>query len=203
MRVATGYCSSHVTISSRALLIPILGATFAACGTTAADATDIKLSSEKAPAPIADSARPVYRDVTIPAGTMLPLTLITSLGTDTSVVEDPVSARLTETLMLNGRPVVTEGARFDGTVTSVTESGRVTGYAVITFQFTTVRDGREHYELQVAGVAHQAESARSVDAVKTGAAVVVAPKKEEVRLGPGADVSSRMTAPLTVRVRIS
>ena len=34
-----------------------------------------------------------------------------------------------------------------------------------------------------------------------GTGVVLATKGEEIRLGPGADVTTRLTAPLTVRVR--
>jgi hypothetical protein len=36
-----------------------------------------------------------------------------------------------------------------------------------------------------------------------GTGVVLATKGQEMRLGPGADVSTRLTAPLTVRVRVS
>ncbi len=36
-----------------------------------------------------------------------------------------------------------------------------------------------------------------------GTGVVLATKGQEMRLGPGADVSTKLTAPLTVRVRIS
>ena len=36
-----------------------------------------------------------------------------------------------------------------------------------------------------------------------GTGVVLATKGQEMRLGPGADVSTKLTAPLTVRVRVS
>jgi hypothetical protein len=36
-----------------------------------------------------------------------------------------------------------------------------------------------------------------------GTGVVLATKGKEMRLGPGADVTSRLTAPLTMRVRVS
>ena len=36
-----------------------------------------------------------------------------------------------------------------------------------------------------------------------GTGVVLATKGQEIRLGPGADVTSQLTAPLTVRIRVS
>src|SRR5688572_1865628 len=74
------------------LLILTLGAalTAGACGTSASDATDTSLTAENGAAPaaaaaatptvakvakVATPARPVYRNVTLPAGTTLPLSL--------------------------------------------------------------------------------------------------------------------------------
>ena len=84
------------------LVLTVVGAALAtgACGTPSADATDTVLNSEnaaaRAAAPVvvktAAPARQVYRDVTIPTGTTLPLALTSSVASDTSVVEDAVSA---------------------------------------------------------------------------------------------------------------
>ena len=78
------------------LLILTLGAALAgsACGTTATDATDTPLPAGNRGAAGASTAqaRPAYREVTIPAGTTLPLALTSSVASDTSVVEDPVTA---------------------------------------------------------------------------------------------------------------
>jgi len=213
-----------------------------ACGTDSADATDTALSSESAAAgaaarpPLVNAAGParqVYRDVTIPTGTTLPLALTSSVASDTSVIEDAVSARLTHAITIDGREVVPAGARLDGVVTDVDGSGRVKGRAMIAFRFTSLQTGNEHYDVQAAPLTHVAPATKGEDATKigvgagagaviggiiggkdgaakgaaigggAGTGVVLATKGQEIRLAPGADVTSQLTAPLTVRIRVS
>ena len=227
------------------LLILTLGAAIAtaACGTTAADATDSPLASGNGPAAgtasqttVANTAAasgPVYRDMTIPAGTTLPLSLTSSVASDTSAVEDAVSAELTRAVTINGRDVLPAGAQLNGHVTEVDGSGRVKGRAMIAFRFTSLSMGNERYDVQSSPLSHLAPATKSEDATKigigagagaiiggivggkdgaakgaavgggAGTGVVLATKGQEMRLGPGADVSTKLTAPLTVRVRVS
>jgi len=227
------------------LLMLALGAAIAvgACGTTASDATDTSLSSgngaaagaaaQPAGAKTAAAARPVYREVTIPSGTTLPLALTSSIASDTSAVEDAVTAELTRAISIDGRDVLPAGARLAGNVIQVDDSGRVKGRAMIAFRFTSLRSGDEQYDVQSAPLSHRAPATKGEDAVKigvgagagaaiggllggkdgaakgaaigggAGTGVVLATKGQEVRLGPGADATTQLTAPLTVRVRVS
>jgi hypothetical protein len=232
-------------MNMKPLLILALGAALAtgACGTTAADATDAPLASGNGPAAgtaaqpaVANTAtapRPIYRDVTIPAGTMLPLSLTSSVASDTSAVEDAVSAELTRAITIDGRDVLPAGATLGGHVTEVDGSGRVKGRGMIGFRFTSLRSGGEEYDIQATPLSHMAPATKREDATKigigagagaiiggilggkdgaakgaavgggAGTGVVLATKGQEMRLGPGADVSTPLTAPLTVRVRVS
>ena len=235
------------------LLMLTLGAALAAsaCGTNAADATDVPLAGEAGAAvvPAAVSARPgparpaaaapvaargpVYRNVTIPAGTTLPLALTTSVASDTSAVEDAVGAELTRAITIDGREVLPLGARLAGNVTEVDASGRVKGRAMIAFRFTSVRAGDDQYDVQSVPLSLLAPATKGEDATKigigagagaviggllggkdgaakgaaigggAGTGVVLATKGQEVRLGAGSDVTTQLTAPLTVRVRTS
>lgn len=227
------------------LLILTLGAALgvAACGTTASDTTDTSPSSENGAAagaatqqPVARAAvpaRPVYRDVTIPTGTTLPLALTNSVASDTSAVEDAVTAELTRAITIDGREVLPAGARLAGNVTAVDASGRVKGRAMIAFRFTSLHVGDEQYDVHAAPLSHLAPATKGEDATKigigagagaviggllggkdgaakgavvgggAGTGVVLATAGKEVRLGPGADATTRLTAPLTVRVRVS
>ena len=234
------------------LLILTLGVALAAsaCGTNASDATDTPLNSENdavagepASARTAPSARPVatataprgpvYREVTIPSGTTLPLTLTSSVASDTSVVEDAVTADLTRAITIDGRDVLPAGVRLAGTVTDVDDSGRVKGRAMIAFRFTSLWTDGQQYDVQTAALSHVAPATKGEDATKigigagvgaaigglfggkdgaakgagigggAGTGVVLATKGKEMRLAPGADVTSQLTAPLTIRVRIS
>jgi hypothetical protein len=227
------------------LLVLAVGATMAtsACGTTAPNATDSPLTSENgvASGPAARPAlanaavapRPVYRDVTIPAGTMLPLSLTSSIASDASAVEDAVTAELTRAITIDGWDVLPAGATLGGHVTEVDGSGRVKGRAMIAFRFTSVTTGGEQYDVQASPLSQVAPATKGEDATKigigagagaiiggilgggdgaakgaavgggVGTGVVLATKGQEMRLGPGADVSTKLTAPLTVRVRVS
>jgi len=238
-------CVSRSTINIERLLILALAAAIATagCGTTASDATDSPLASGNGPAAgtaslpaVANTAAdpgPVYRDVTIPAGTMLPLSLTSSVASDTSTVEDAVSAELTRAITINGRDVLPAGAQLTGHVTEVDGSGRVKGRAMVAFRFTSLRTGGDQYDVQSSPLSHLAPATKGEDATKigigagagaviggliggkdgaakgaavgggAGTGVVLATKGQEMRLGPGTDVSTKLTAPLTVRIRVS
>jgi hypothetical protein len=175
---------------------------------------------------------PEYKEVTLPAGTSLRLDLASSVASDTSKVEDVVRAELRQAVMVDGQAVLPAGTELVGTVTDVARSGRVKGRARVAYRFSSLRHDSERYDISTAPIAHQAEPTKKKDAVKigigagAGAAIgailgggsgaakgaaiggaggtgaVLATRGEEVRRGPGANVTTRLTAPLTVRVKI-
>jgi len=220
----------------KTVLVLTLAASVAvgACGTTASDVPNTSLHPENG---TAGAARPatalLYRDVTIPDGTSLPLILTSSVASDTSAIEDAVSAELTRPIAVDGREVLPAGTRLAGVVTAADSSGRVKGRARVAFQFTSLSVGNTHYDVRTAQLSHVASATKSEDATKigigagagaviggilggkdgaakgaavgggAGTGVVLATKGKEVRLAPGADATTQLTAPLTVRVRRS
>ncbi len=86
---------------------------------------------------------PVYREVTIPAGTTLRLDLASSIASDTSKVEDAVRATVREAVVVDGQTVVPMGAALAGVVTDVADSGRVKGRARIAYRFNSMTVGDE------------------------------------------------------------
>ena len=213
-----------------------LAACAACAGTDSASSTTESTEAEaagggeaaKAPA----RAVPVYREVSIPAGTTLRLDLTSNIASDTSKVEDRVSATVREAVVVDGQTVVPMGASLAGVVTDVADSGRVKGRARIAYRFNSLTVGDEQYDVATAPTSHLAPATKSEDATKigigagAGAAIgailgggsgaakgaaiggaagtgaVLATKGEQVRLGPGANVTTRLTAPLTVRVKL-
>jgi hypothetical protein len=206
----------------------------AACGgsgstesTTADGAKPEAAAAEETKAPPV----PVYKEVTLPAGTTLRLDLKSSVASDTSKVEDAVRATLRQAVVINGETVLPAGTELAGTVTNVERAGRVKGRARIAYRFSSLRHDSERYDITTATIAHEAEATKKKDATKiaigagAGAAIgallgggdgaakgaaigggagtgaVLATRGEEVRRGPGADVTTRLTAPLTVRVK--
>ena len=178
------------------------------------------------------SKAPAYREVSLPAGTTLRLDLASSISSDGSKIEDAVRATVREAVIVDGQAVVPMGAELSGVVTDVEGSGRVKGRGRIAYRFDSMSVGEDRYEIVTAPTTHVAAATKSEDATKigigagAGAAIgaiigggsgaakgaviggaagtgaVLATKGEEVRLGPGANVTTRLTAPVTIRVKL-
>jgi len=122
-----------------------------------------------------ETARPArqgeWREITIPAGTRLPVILETPVGSDTSHAEEPVRAHLARAISVNGQKALSEGSRLSGVVTSATQSGRVKGLAHVAVRFDTlVPTGEEaRYNIQTATVVRTAPSTKKKDALEIGA----------------------------------
>ena len=99
-----------------------------------ATAEEAKLEAAAAD-PVADPVR-AYREITIPAGTLLPLTLKTAVGSATSSVEDRVTATLRRDLTINGVEALPAGTAVTGHVTNADRSNKVKGRATVAFRFT-------------------------------------------------------------------
>lgn len=175
---------------------------------------------------------PEYRELTIPSGTTLSATLATSLASDTSKVEDAVRATLKSPVSIEGFELLPSGTTIVGHVTSVQQSAKVKGRASIAFRFNSahLHEGAEQFSS--ATIVQEAASTKGKDATKVGVgagigaviggiagggsgaaagaaigggagtATVLATRGDEVRIPVGTPVSVKLTAPLTIRVRV-
>ena len=111
------------------------------------------------------------REVTIPAGTLLAITLDTRVGSDTSRVEQPVAAHLSRAVSLHGQAVVPSGSRLSGVVTDATRSGKVKGRAHVAVRFNSLvpGSGDERYAIHTATIARTAPATKKKDALEIGA----------------------------------
>jgi hypothetical protein len=152
-----------------------------ACNRDVATAAAARASDSGAPVATAGigeaaSATPVaeraaVRDVTIPAGTTLPIVLDTSVGSETSRVEEPVHAHLSRAIVIRGITAVPQGSRVSGIVTDATRSGKVKGRAHVALRFETLapaNDG-ERYSIRTTAVGRTAEATKEKDALEIGA----------------------------------
>lgn len=185
-------------------------------------------ATTRAEAPAATATAPVARLVSLPAGTELPVRLTSAVASDTSAVEDRVTARVTRDIEIDDTLVVPEGATVAGEVTYAQESGRVKGLAGVTVRFRTLTIGERSYDIQAEPLRRTAESTKGKDAQKIGigagagavvggllggrkgaaigaaaggaggTGVVLSTRGEEVRLPAGTAVTVRLTAPVTV-----
>jgi hypothetical protein len=177
-------------------------------------------------------AAPRWREVTVPAGTALPLELLTALSSETARVETPVRARLRQAVVVNEYIALPAGTVLHGTVTDVDRAGRVQGRARLAFRFTEaeLNGGRE--ELSTNPVSFQGEATKGEDATKIGAGAVggaiiggilgggdgaakgaaiggaagtgavLATRGREVSLAAGTDIAATLASPLSVRASL-
>ncbi len=175
---------------------------------------------------------PEYRELTIPSGTTLSATLATSLASDTSKVEDAVRATLKSPVSIEGFELLPSGTTIVGHVTSVQQSAKVKGRASIAFRFNSAHLHEGPEQFSSATIVQEAASTKGKDATKVGVgagigaviggiagggsgaaagaaigggagtATVLATRGDEVRIPAGTPVSVKLTAPLTIRVRV-
>ena len=111
-----------------------------------------------------------FREVTLPSGTTLSVTLGTSLASDTSKVEDPVRATLKTPVSVDGVRALPAGTTVLGNVTSAERSAKVKGLASIGVRFHTLDlpgDGGRH-EIRTSTITREAQPTKKKDATKIG-----------------------------------
>ena len=121
-------------------------------------------------APAAVPKKPEFREVTLPSGTTLPVTLGTSVASDTSKVEDPVRGTLRAPVSVDGMEVLPAGTVVLGNVTSAVPSARVKGLASIGIRFHTLDlpGGAGRHDIRTATITHEAKPTKKKDATKIG-----------------------------------
>lgn len=125
-----------------------------------------------APAAAAPEGTPsTSRAITIPSGTQLSIALDTPVGSDTSRVEEAITAHLTRPVRIAGETVLEAGTRLSGVVTDATRSARVKGRAHVAMQFNAItpHGGDEHYAIRTASLGRTAEATKKKDALEIGA----------------------------------
>lgn len=110
-----------------------------------------------------------FREYTLPAGTRLSARLETSVGSDSSRINDPVQAVLIAPVDIDGVEVMPADSTITGVVTTAEQSGNVRGRASLAVQFNsiTLAGGGDTYALS-SSVRHTAEPTKGTDAKKIG-----------------------------------
>ena len=121
----------------------------------------------------ADAEAPAvrWREVVVPAGTALSVALDTAVGSDTSRVEDPVRAHVTNAVVIDGVTAVPEGSSVNGVVTGAERPGKVKGTARLALRFDslTPADTDERYPIETATVARSGPTQKTKDALEIAA----------------------------------
>ena len=173
-----------------------------------------------------------FKEVTIPSGTAVNLTLETAVGSDSSSIEDTVRAKVAKPIMIAGLTAVPAGSEAVGTVTGAEHSGKVKGRASLSLRFNRLTVWDETQEISTARISRQAAATKREDATKIGigagagavigaiaggkkgaaigtavgagggTGVVLATSGKEVRLAAGTPLRTTLQEPLTVRVPV-
>lgn len=176
------------------------------------------------------SSKPDSVNVTMPAGTTIPLTLETPLSSKTAAVEDRVRATTRAPVSIDGRVVIPAGSVAMGDVTETRPSGDVKGRARLGLRFTEIHVRDERHDIVSRPLVYQAEGTKKEDAAKigigaaagaiiggiadggkgaavgsvigggAGAAVVLMTPGDEVSLPTGAPLTIELAQPVEVSV---
>ncbi|MBI2188085.1 MAG: hypothetical protein HYU37_13360 [Acidobacteria bacterium] len=168
----------------------------------------------------------------MPAGTALPLDLITPVSSATAEVETPVRARLRQAVVVDGYTAIPAGAVLHGEVIDVERAGRVRGRSRLAMRFTEVELASGREDLRTNPISFEGEATKGEDATKIGAGavggaivggiigggegaakgaaiggaagtgVVLATRGRQVTLGAGANLAASLATPFTVQAPI-
>lgn len=127
---------------------------------------DVRVVDETKPAaPLPPVAR--FREFTVPAGTKLVVRLNTAVASDTSRIEQPVEATLTNAVVIDGTTIIPAGSAVGGEVASVEGSGKVKGRARLALRFHSISvDGHDAPYRIAARVDRLAPATKGEDAAK-------------------------------------
>jgi hypothetical protein len=201
-------------------------------------ATDASNASSGAPATKSAEAAatssgtelPKFKEIVVPAGTTLNLTLETAVSSDESRPEDQVRATLSKPIVVDGMTVVKAGAEATGSILQANQSGRVKGLASVSFRFDRLHAGDETHKIHTARISRQAQSTKKQDAAKigigtgagaligaiagggkgaalgsavgagAGTGVVMSTRGKEVHLPAGTAVKTTLDEPVTIQI---
>ena len=133
-------------------------------------ASDAPAAGSSAASAAPAHAVPEYREVTLPAGTVLPVELTTAVASDSSHVEDAVRGKLRRAVTVQGVQAFPVGTAVSGVVTAAERSARVKGRARVAFRFTAIDPpgDAQRLSMRTDTVSRLAPATKKQDAAKIG-----------------------------------
>ena len=125
------------------------------------------------PAAAASAPAVRWREITLPAGTSVPLELMTALSSETAKVETPVRARVRQAVEVDGYVAIPAGTVLTGTVVDVARPGRVQGRSRLAIRFNEADIDGAREDVRTNPITFEGEQTKGEDATKIGAGAVV------------------------------
>jgi hypothetical protein len=129
------------------------------------DIADVRVVDREKPVELPPAAR--FREITLPEDTKLALELDSSVSSETSGVEDPITAQVSEAVIVDGLVVIPAGSTVRGVVSGVTSAGKVKGRASLALNFDTINIAGDSHSI-AARFQRTAAASKSDDAKKIG-----------------------------------
>lgn len=120
-----------------------------------------------------EPAAPRFRELQIPAGTILGVRLITAVSSETAEIEDRVEATVTRDVIADGRVAIPAGTKVLGSVNEVTRGGKFKERARLGVRFHTLvlADGARE-TVRVDAIVREGDSPARESAAKIGGGAV-------------------------------
>jgi hypothetical protein len=120
------------------LLVALLVFSTAALAQQGAEPSVSPAAASPAARPALASEREANRQITIPAGTHVPVSLRNAISTKSSHVGDQVYAQTTFPVVINDHVVIPAGTYVQGKISSIKPAGRIKGSAEVLMHFTSL-----------------------------------------------------------------
>lgn len=128
------------------------------------------------PSPVDAEARaqePAWRELTVPADTVLGLQLESSLSSETARVEDEVEARVTRDVRVDGHVAIPAGTRAVGSVVAVERGGKIRDRARLGIRFhTLILPDATRLQVPTGAIYREGESPAKSSSAKIGGGAI-------------------------------
>ena len=125
------------------------------------------------PASVLPPPPPVVRNVTIPAGTILPVRITQTLDSATTQQGQSFSGSIASDVLIDGLTVLHQGAAVAGNVTAVQEAAHFKGSALLSIQLTSLTRRGDQIALNTDPYSTEGKGRGKNTAVKTGGGAAV------------------------------
>ena len=162
---------------------------------------------ERAPQPVEPPPPPPAKQVTVTAGTLLPVRLVETVSSDRNHPGDTFTATLDAPLVIDGFVIAEKGSRAEGRIVESQQAGRVKGLASVALELTrfTTSDG-QHVEISTDSFTKMGPESKGTDAAKIGGGAAlgaiigaIAGGGKGAAIGAGAGGAAGTGAVLTTR----
>ncbi len=120
------------------------------------------------------AARPAFEDLVLPAEAVIGIRLDTAVSSETSQIEDRVTARVTRAVMVDGRTLIAAGTQLAGHVSLVERGGKLRERARVGVRFTTLLvDNETRTAIQTEAIFRDGDAPGGEATAKIGGSAVI------------------------------